>query len=242
MPRFTRTLLLLSVLSLLVVPTGEADAQTSGELTGTLVTGDAVTCAPALITPPAHFRCSGGAFVFGAAGRVVIEATRDAGSGMLTARCSATPGAGSAVPFTTRENTAAGRGRIGPGADIGVGTGTVTHLDGTSGDGPCTVRITGAFHRVATYARGRLVIDVHVDPPGTSRDFRHWYCARFYATAVPIHFDPPPPPDGLPRVLVSAEVVGRQPCRPENEERDDDLTHGRLPEDNNVLEHDAFHH
>jgi hypothetical protein len=169
MPRFTRLVLFLSTLSLLIIPMGDqarADDD-PGEISGTVVAGAADTCH----TPQpqtSHRRCTGGSF--SSLANVSLEATRLVPD-QNVAVCSGQPTG--AIGFTTRETTAEGRGRIDD-----------THLVIPAGLGTeeCRVRISGRFHRVATVAVGRLGIDVH-RADGT---FRHSYCAKFEATAVPV--------------------------------------------------------
>ena len=159
MPRFMRIMLLLATLGLLVGPMGAAQAQTEGEITGTVVAGTAASCAP---TPPdpaalSHVRCVGG--VFGGAG-VAVAATRPLPNPTPIV-CSGDVGN---IGFDTRETVAEGRGRI-P---------LITVAD-VGGDPACDLGLQGAFHRVGTVAIGRLELTLG----------GHTYCARFDATAVP---------------------------------------------------------
>lgn len=215
MPRFVRNLLLLSTLSLLLLPTGDARADHEGEMTATLNGTSPITCNP---TPPiaslSHERCTGGALYSGVP-FVSVSATRDVtGAAQRTATClDVSPGG---IPVSTRATTAAARGLLGP-ASLRVGTGTVVDPSGT-GTGPCDVRLTGTYHRVGNVAVGRLVVDVQVNTGNAARDFAHWYCARFVASAVPI------PNTNVIEVFV--EIEGRQPCR-EGLFDDPNAEHGR---------------
>jgi hypothetical protein len=183
MPRFTRLVLFLSTLSLLIIPMGnEASASDApGEIAGTVVAGNAFSCTSA---PPviSHERCVGG--TFSSLANVTLEATRLPDGGVAVCSGQPTP---NTINFTTRETTAEGRGRIN---DI--------HLAipaGGPGTEACRVRISGNFHRVGTVAVGKLGIDVH----RADDTFRHSYCAEFEATAVPL---------GTGATLVTAAVEG----------------------------------
>ena len=241
MPRFTRLILFLTTLSLLIVPMGDsAKAQvdpTAGEIAGFLVAGDAASCAPEPPNPASlsHVRCTGGSFS-GISG-VGIVATRPLVPDPRMAVCAGVdlPGV---VPFNTRETIAEGRGRIEQ-VTLRIPGGRVIDSTGISDPTHCDIRIEGSFHRVGTLAIGRLTLDVHLDT-GDARQFRHGpntgdpYCARFVATAVPFAG-----PDG--GTLVTAVVEGRgcgdlvsEPPNPVGS-----LLHGRLPgDDNDPLHHD----
>ena len=216
-----RTLLFLTTLSLLVLPTGDrASAQdvTAGEMTGAVEAGNAVSCAP---EPPApeslsHVRCATGAGEGFLAPAVQLVATRN----LPVPDVEICTGDVADIPFTTRETVAEGRGRIGP---ITI---TLTAAD----NHPCDVDLEGRFHRVGTVATGRLTVRIHVQRPGEP-DFQHRYCARFDATAVPV---------ANQGTLVVAAVEGRQGncLLPEAQE---DILHGRLPGDgNDPLHHDTL--
>ncbi len=200
MPRFMRTILFLSTLSLLVVPTGNAQAQTEGEITGSVVAGSANSCAQHTETNAFnHKRCARGSFD---GLTVELEATRDAEApGTRTATCNGELAADQAIGFETRETLAEGRGFISP-TTIRL-PGFVVH-DGSGPAGTeCELRISGTFHRVGTDAFGGLSIDVHVDDTGAaSRTFRHLYCATFEAVAVPV--------PGTTITAVDATVTGRR--------------------------------
>jgi hypothetical protein len=213
MPRFTRLVLFLSTLSLLIIPMGDkaSATDTPGTISGTAVAGNAFTCH----TPQpqtSHRRCVGGTFN---AVTVALNATRLLPT-QDTAVCT---GAVAVIGFTTRETTAEGRGRIDD-----------THLVLSEGAQECRVRISGRFHRVGTIANGRLGIDVH-RADGT---FRHSYCATFQATAVPV-------PGSMPPVtLVTAVVGGIQNTDPNCVDPASPID-GRLPIDgDDPLHHDTL--
>jgi hypothetical protein len=210
-PRFRRALLLLSVLSVLVIPTGRAEAQAVEEFTGTVSAGDVVGCNPQPETAASHIRCEGSF----ANAIIDLEATRANASGegvVEELRCTA--GAAGTVAFRARQTLAEGRGFIGPGATTHITTAgqLVRVLGGVpldTEDVLCRIRVAdGVFHRVGTVAYGRITVDIHaerVTAPAGVTVWREIYCTRFDASAVPDPIDPN-------RTIVQAVANGRVPC------------------------------
>jgi hypothetical protein len=144
-------------------------SDTPGTIKGQIVTNIA-NCHPpdpGSFIALSHRRCTGGTFGVVA---VALEADRLPDGGFAVCIGQPTP---NAIPFTTRETTAEGRGRIDD-----------THLAIPLAGPPseaCRVRISGNFHREGTVYKGKLGIDVH----RADDTFRHSYCATFEGEFVP---------------------------------------------------------
>jgi hypothetical protein len=235
-PRFRRALLLLSVLSVLVIPTGRAQAQAVEEFTGTVGAGDVVGCQPDPMMATSHIRCEG---TFANA-VIALEATRAPAEGIVEElRCESVNVGG--IAFRARQTLAEGRGFVAPGGVSHAATPgqLVRLLDGVP-DGvenvTCRIRVAdGVFHRVGTVAYGRITVDIHAeraDPPTGVNVWREIYCTRFDASAVP---DPVIDP---PRTIVQAVANGRVPCTPDTAAHD--VGRG-LPDVPPYFGDDAFH-
>jgi hypothetical protein len=214
-PRFRRTLLLLSVLSVLIVPTGRAEAQGVEELTAAVAASDVVGCSAQPENAASHIRCEGN-FLNAA---IAIEATRvgppSEGGAVQKLRCDAAD-VGLAA-FRTRQTLDEGRGFVSPGG--GPHISAVGQLDTVVGGVPlgfenviCRIRVAdGVFHRLGTVAYGRVTVDVHaerMDAPAGVNVWREVYCARFEASAFP-------DPNNPNRTIFTAEIKGRVGCTPD---------------------------
>jgi hypothetical protein len=208
-PRFRRTLLLLSVLSLLVVPTGRAEAQTVEEFAA-MMAAQVIGCDPQSETATSHIRCEGVL----ANASFTLEATRvnAPGEGVIEElRCE--PGDVGDIAFRARHTLGEGRGFIAPGGSFHIVTAgqLVRVLGGVPLDSEnvnCRVRkADGVFHRVGTVVYGRITVDAHaetVDSPTGVIVWREIYCTSFSGSAVPDPFDP-----SLSLTLIAN---GRVPC------------------------------
>jgi hypothetical protein len=209
MRRLRRALVLISLLSVALVPTDTAGAQDplhDGEFEGIVTASNVVSPCPNPMQPTTHCRAPG-SFEQAAFQLVARRAGEEGRRHELV--CAINPVVGDvSVPFTGRQTLAEGRGFIGGGAHIPVPGVLFRDMNHDNFFGPdetstvvCRVRVVnGYFHRVGTVAYGRITVDIHTtDDPG-SDPFRHVYCGRFEASAIPT------PPVGT---VVTAVASGR---------------------------------
>lgn len=230
-PRFRKLLLGLGLLSLLVIPTTtNATAQEvpphDGELEGTVTASQVIAPCPGT-NVASHQRCEGNFVDAGV--DLVARRLRDPDPNNPNGRrhelTCVDPETDTSVPFRTRQTAAEGRGFVGPSAHINPDVGILERDNNDDGDflDPgevvqvnCRVRVEdGDFHRVGNVAYGRIRIDVHAELAGVDV-FRHHYCGRFEANAVPV------PPTDI--TLVTAVANGRVDCTPDPL----DVTHSRI--------------